>query len=526
MTRASSLPDAGAAGESRTAWILLAVLVAATASRWLLRGLDGLNLHYDEAQYYAWSLHPAWGYYSKPPLIAWVIAAACATCGDSEFCIRLPAALALAAAAGFVFAIARRLAGPRIALPAALLFALAPLVSFLSLFMTTDSLLLLAWAAGLYAFVRAVEAPRSRADVAGRGRLAWWSAVGLAAGVGLLAKYTMGIFALSALGYLAARPRRALLRSAGPWIAVVVAAACFAPNLAWNEAHRFATFAHTATISELDRAGLEPRRLVEFIGAQVAVFGPLAWFGVAFATRRARDTAAGAADGPVPDGPWAARDAGRLLLWFTLPFLAVISAQALVARANANWAAPTYVAASILAAVGLLPRRTWFAAAIVVDVALAIVGLQYREVASAFGVEWRWRDPAAELQGWDRLGPQVAGLLKSAGSDGRPARLLTDDRSLLSWLTYYARPLAADALIWNVLRHVENHFDLLYDVEGAPDGPFVFVAARDRAPELRAAFDGVEPLGRLEFHGTRGPASNHVLFAYRLGRFKGYAPRH
>ena len=39
-----------------------------------------------------WSLEPAFGYYSKPPLIAWMISASTAVCGQSEFCIRLPRA--------------------------------------------------------------------------------------------------------------------------------------------------------------------------------------------------------------------------------------------------------------------------------------------------------------------------------------------------------------------------------------------------------------------------------------------------
>jgi 4-amino-4-deoxy-L-arabinose transferase-like glycosyltransferase len=500
----SEQPSPGSSGAALVA--LVAVVAVATGAGWALRAHQGLGLHYDEAQYYAWSLHPAWGYFSKPPLIAWAIALTRATCGDSEFCIRLPAAVALVGATLLVFATALRIAAPRTALVAALLFALAPLVSFLSLFMTTDSLLLLAWAAALYGFVRAVEDGR---------RLRWWAAAGAAAGVGLLAKYTMGIFALSALGFLLSGRERPLLRSAGPWLGVAIAALLFAPNLAWNEAHRFATFTHTATISELDRAGLDVGSLAAFLGAQVGVFGPLAWVGLALAARPG-----GAA---WTCGRWSPEAARRLLLWFALPFLAVIAAQALAARANANWAAPTYVAASMLAAAWLAARPRWLAAALALNVALAAIGLQYREVANALGIGLRWRDAAAELVGWEPVGAQVAQLLRAAAGEGAPERLLTDDRSLLSWLAYYARPLPSDPLIYNPLRHVENHFDLLYDVATAPAGPFLFVSARDRGPELAARFDGATALGRIEGGGERGPASRHVLYAYRLGRFEGYA---
>ena len=32
-----------------------------------------LPLFYDQAYYYYWSLHPDWGYFSKPPMVAWLI---------------------------------------------------------------------------------------------------------------------------------------------------------------------------------------------------------------------------------------------------------------------------------------------------------------------------------------------------------------------------------------------------------------------------------------------------------------------
>jgi hypothetical protein len=252
-------------------------------------------------------------------------------------------------------------------------------------------------------------------------------------------------------------------------------------------------------------------------------------------------------------------DAGRLLAWFTLPFLVLIAAQALMARAHANWAAPTYVAGSMLAASWLLPRtrraathqpphsppgrgagvraknhgsaraprsaarRTWLAGALILNLVLAVVGLQYRQIAAAAGIAWRWGDPAAQLDGWDQVGAQVAALLRQGQGN---ARLLANDRSTLSWLTYYARPLRADALVWNPSHRIENHFELLYDVASAPAGPFLFVSEREPGAALARQFAGVEALGPIEAGGTRGPKSQRRLYVYRLGRFLGYdSPR-
>jgi hypothetical protein len=52
-----------------------------------------VDLFFDESQYWSWSRELAFGYFSKPPLLAWLIAAAERVCGDSEACIRAPAPL-------------------------------------------------------------------------------------------------------------------------------------------------------------------------------------------------------------------------------------------------------------------------------------------------------------------------------------------------------------------------------------------------------------------------------------------------
>ena len=43
---------------------------------------DAIPVSFDEAQYWGWSKDLAFGYYSKPPLLAWAIAAVTGVCGD------------------------------------------------------------------------------------------------------------------------------------------------------------------------------------------------------------------------------------------------------------------------------------------------------------------------------------------------------------------------------------------------------------------------------------------------------------
>ena len=48
----------------------------------------GLPLHFDEAQYWDWSQNLDWGFFSKPPLLAFLIRVVTELCGNGENCIR------------------------------------------------------------------------------------------------------------------------------------------------------------------------------------------------------------------------------------------------------------------------------------------------------------------------------------------------------------------------------------------------------------------------------------------------------
>ena len=48
-----------------------------------------LELSADEAQYWLWSKNLSWGYFSKPPLIAWLINLSNLIFGDYDFAVRL-----------------------------------------------------------------------------------------------------------------------------------------------------------------------------------------------------------------------------------------------------------------------------------------------------------------------------------------------------------------------------------------------------------------------------------------------------
>ena len=121
-------PDPPGAGGSFGWRPVLAVVGLLTLLRlaWLASG--PLDLYGDEAQYWIWAKEPAFGYYSKPPLVAWLIALSTALLGDGTFAIKLPSALCHAGTACVLYAIGRDAWDARVGFWSAVLWATMPAV--------------------------------------------------------------------------------------------------------------------------------------------------------------------------------------------------------------------------------------------------------------------------------------------------------------------------------------------------------------------------------------------------------------
>ena len=101
------------------------------------------ELYPDEAQYWLWSRTLDFGYFSKPPMIAWLIWATTALGGDSEAWVRISALFLHGGTALVINRIADRLYGGWTGLAAAALYILMPGIQLSSGVITTDAPLLL-----------------------------------------------------------------------------------------------------------------------------------------------------------------------------------------------------------------------------------------------------------------------------------------------------------------------------------------------------------------------------------------------
>jgi 4-amino-4-deoxy-L-arabinose transferase-like glycosyltransferase len=396
------------------------LLIALTAARIAALFYNPLGLYYDEAQYWMWSRSFDWGYFTKPPMVAWVIAATTGLSGtDAEWAVRLGAPLAHAIAAGSVFALARAMYGSWPGFWAGLGWLMLPGVFFSSSLISTDAILLPLWALALHAMWKLVN---TRAWL-------WALLVGVFLGLGVMAKYAMLYFVLCTAFAAWRMPvvRQALAGGRGV-IAALVGAAIVAPNVIWNVQHGFATARHTAANASFNIDDMfHFNKLVEFLVGQAGVIGPVFFLALVWALWRALRRASGLST------------EDKFLLAYILPPFAFVSLIAFVSRANANWVAVAYPAIVVWVTGSLyssLSGRRWLAGANAVNI---IIGGVVASLIMTSPAVANMARGLREAQGWDQTAREIA--LRAATQPGEApfTAVLVDDRATYFELNYYWR---------------------------------------------------------------------------------------
>ena len=490
--------------------VVLAAVLAVTLWRAVELAASPLNLSFDEAQYWSWSLTPAFGYFSKPPVVAWAIAATTWVFGQAEWAIRLGSPLAHAGTALAIFALARRVKGGRVGLLAALVFLTLPGVSLSALLISTDPFLMCAWGWGLVALRDALDEAE-----AGRAGTRAWVGLGVAIGVGMLAKYAMIAFVGGiVLAMIAVPAWRRLWKTPGPWIALLVGAAIFSPNVIWNAANHFVSFHHTQANANLQASGFHPGKGLEFLGAQFGVFGP-----IPFAVLLILIV------GLFRRLPSAHDDYGRntrLLAAFVLPLLVVMTIEGFLSRANANWSAPAFVAATVWVTAALAKREVWIKATLVLHILVALAMVNVDGIAKVVGVDLTAKtDPMKRVRGWDRMGAALAGAIRPDIAAGKDPVLAFDERKYLTPMLYYLRPPQPTFGKWNADGHIDDHYDLTADLKNFKGRDVILAIRGDDVSRYAKAFTGpISGPMRLVVPIHKDYALELNLF--RMGTFIGY----
>lgn len=433
--------------------MLLTLLGAALLLRTLVLMASGAGLQVDEAQYWDWSRHLQWGYWSKPPGIAALIAASTAMFGDTVLGVKLLSMLlwplAAAVLAGMAWDMAGRAqAGQQAALWSAALLLGTPAAGILGMAATTDAPLLLMWALCMACTWRALRSND------GPSALPWWALAGVAMGLGLLSKYTMAALGATwALLFLLHWRRHGL----GLVLAGTLALVVFAPNLWWNASHGWPTLGHTAeiTVAAQTRGGGKLASVLEFLVGQVLLIGPIALLTVWWARRsKTQDTAAPSMPVNTRPGP-----AGFALLC-SVPLLLVALAQSYNARANMNWTVPALLGLCLWLGLYIAPRlgrRAWWTStvlALLLPAAASLMGswpsIQNQALQSA-----RHFDLWARMRGWEPVLRQLQPALNSEPN----LPVAATRRDLVVHARYVWRGLDRPVMAWPSPQRPRHHYE-------------------------------------------------------------------
>lgn len=436
-----------------------AAIFAITVVRLIVLANTQLQLYPDESQYWVWSWTFDWGYFSKPPLIAWMIGLSTLAFGDTDFAIRLPSLIFHAAGAAFLLLSANRLKNGQAGCLAALIYLSMPGVGLSAGVISTDALLLPMWAGALYMVLRLRDEPDDWASA---------TALGIFTGFAFLAKYAAIYFLVgTGLALLLDPPTRRALVSLKGLVALTLLMVIWAPNLMWNSAHDFATVQHTAANANWQGNLFNFEELLDFLGGQLGVFGlllfPILVAAIVQAWRNWSD-------------PDFATD--RFLTLYCAPVLAVVFVQAFISRAHANWAASAYVAGTLLVLLFLLRGRPWrrhlILASVVIgfsaSVVMAVVSINPGLVGgmnAARGLR--------HLQSW----PQTADALAEAEQVGSYSALVFDDRNIFHQMQRYGQHIQMPLRMWQRYDAPHNHAEDVWALENGAEGPVLIISERE-----------------------------------------------
>ena len=462
-----------------------------------LVGAAWTPLTFDEAYYWIWSKHLAFGYYDHPPGVALVIRLGTMIAGDTEFGVRLVSILLALPMSFAVYRTAEILfGGQRVAATATILLNVTLMAAVGTMIVTPDSPLLVASSFVLFFLAKVLES----------GRGAWWLAVGAAAGAALASKYTAMFFGPAILIWLISSPKlRTWLVSPWLYLGGLVALIVFSPVILWNADHGWVSFIKQLGRSEVVQ--FKPGFIGELIPTQIAFATPLVFIlgamGLYALARR-------------EGGALAARALINAMFWtITLYFLW----HSLHARVEANWFAPVYPAFAIAAAVAAnltrwepRPQRVvnfclrWaspvgilmFAALIVQADTGVLTGFRRDATVRSVGV------------GWQTLAAEIEAVRTRVGA----SCVLAPDYGTASWLTFY---LPKDTCVIQPTQRIR------WVNMGQPDpaklsGKLLWVdeVRASIQPYVAKTFAKVERVG--EFKRMRGPL---VIETYALDLLDG-----
>lgn len=473
--------------------ILVAALTAISIFRiyYILHG--PLELSPDEAHYWEWSRRLDLSYYSKGPIIAYLIYIGTSIFGDTVFGIRIMAVIFSVLSSIYMFKLTNLICKDvSIAVYSAVLLQIIPLFSTFGVIFTIDSPFIFFWILSLFLFYRTVNSELHTPD----SKLTTWLLLGISIGLGLLTKYLMAFFYLCAFLFLLLSEKRYLLKTIKPYAAVLVSLAVFSPVIIWNSQHDWVTMKHTAGQTHIYQGiQISLKSFFEFLGSQIGIITPIIFGMIFYALFKSKPLTSGLQS--------------KFLFYFSIPVIAFFLLKAVQGKVQANWAMMGYIT-GIIAFSGYFFSKDYRTQGtrqgiktkkilILTGIGLALLITIISHYPSIIKLQPKL-DPSARLKGWNTLGAEVSRIYDSISNRG-DILIFSDSYQVSSEMAFYVKGKPKTYCI-NLGRRM-NQYDLWQDMNDYAieiqqgrgeniNGIFVKTGNTEMPPELSKSFDGFE----------------------------------
>ena len=461
------------------------VLVLLTLFHVFLILYNPFDLSADEAYYWVWSRNIDWAYYSKGPVIAWLILMGTELFGDTALAVRFPALLCLSLLSISLYLFVRRNYSAKEAFWSTLALRITPIFYSQGFLMTTDPPTALCWFLAVWCFFNAVVRSMSR----------WWVPGFALVGLGVLAKYTVGILYPSVFIFLLfSKDLRFHLRKVSFWVGTLIMGLIISPVLIWNVKNGWVNFQHNATHLSSNSHVLKPVFLLELIGGQFVLIGPVLFVCMIWAV-------------VVGWKQWRQgdREAG-LFMWTMLPLVALCLVVSLTRRIYANWPMPLYLSGMLLL-VHLVSQSNLFKnkiknikqAHFLVNGLLCIL-LTLLVMGMTFGINGK-KLTTKKLSGWKGLAEQTRIILESKKSPPKPF-IMANNYDTAATLSFYL-PNHPDVMCASVKNRRMNQYDIWGGWEKYKGrNALIVVRYEEQIEDMRTWFKRIEKINNPEMYNV------------------------
>jgi len=399
-------------------------------------GQEGLTLvtTQREAHYWEWSRRPDLSYYSKGPLIAYLIGLTTSIGGASELGVRFLAPFFLFFSSLIIYRLSIKLYNDsRIGVLAGLLLQFIPLFAAYGIIMTIDSPFIFFWILSLYLFFKAVR----------ENKIIWWALLGVSTGLGMLAKYSMAFFYICCAIYLIMeKEKRGLLKDLKTYLPLIISLILFLPVLVWNIKNDFVTFRHTGGhLGIYEGLKLRPLSFLEFIGSQFGVITPLLFLTFMIVIFQLIVTFATNMEKKIRTVTSPPIEHTLFLLSFSLPVLLFFLLKSLQAKVQANWPLMAYPTMVILSVAWYVNKwqslKKWMRYLFVLSLAFLLFITPFLYFPGVLGLPARL-DPSSRLRGWEELGKRISQITEEMKHKG-PFFIVSDKYQVSSEIAFYTK---------------------------------------------------------------------------------------